>query len=276
MLVWHLGNMKKSAYTLIELLVVIACVALLISILAPMLGKVREQSKAIKCASNIRQLLGLFSLYQASYQTMPRGFFRDIGLSEPPEGYAGYGHIDREGWWWFNYLGSLYDDKNKLKNSILKCPSKRLYDYTFQNDLLCGNYGVNESICRTDSGLLSHDEFVGEPLNLDTMKTPGQTLLIVDAGYTLVNWRHAVDFPPFSLNSALVVGTNYVPGLSINKSRNFRFAQKQDAMDGRHPHMTVNVGYADFHLERKKAEQLLVRKKNDCYFNRYPLWAPRE
>jgi prepilin-type processing-associated H-X9-DG protein len=83
-----------------------------------------------------------------------------------------------------------------------------------------------------------------------------------------------MDVPPVSFDSNRGEDTSYVPGLKINIEKNLMLDQKQDAIDGRHPNRTVNVGFADGHISRKKADDLLVEKEGDAYTNRSPLWVP--
>lgn len=47
---------RARAFTVIEMLVVLAIIALLISLLMPMLAQGRERAKQVKCASNLRQI----------------------------------------------------------------------------------------------------------------------------------------------------------------------------------------------------------------------------
>jgi len=62
----------KRAFTLIELLVVISIIAVLMSILMPALGKVKEQAKKVVCGTNLHQQGVGFMAYAADYNNYPR------------------------------------------------------------------------------------------------------------------------------------------------------------------------------------------------------------
>jgi prepilin-type processing-associated H-X9-DG protein len=264
--------MRRFGLTLVELMLVTVIIAALLSLLIPSLQKSRQQAKAAVCMSNIRQLNSVFSMYVNDDTQFPCGF------NNPPEGppvggYAGLGQYDRSGWWWFNYLENIYK-KNMGVKTVLQCPSKQINHPKLKNDILCGNYGVNLSICRMSNGNVDSNE-IGKPRWFSEVLRPAQTLLIVDSGYAIISWRHAADFPPVPLGNANMEDAAYVPGLSINRQRLLKDGQEIDAFYGRHPQITVNVGFADGHVARMKAEDLLVKKTSDGHYeNRSPLWVP--
>jgi prepilin-type processing-associated H-X9-DG protein len=265
--------MRRIAFTLVELVVAIAIVVLLLTILMASLQTARRQGKAALCGSNIKQLaLGLIA-YEAENETFPYAL-DSTATESPPGGYAGNIAHDRAGWWWFNHITD-YSRKDASGSSIIWCPSKQIKIGRLRDNVLCGNYGVNQAICKSSSGRNIHAEFIGTPLQSTDISQPGQTLLLVDSGYSMINWWHAADSPPVVLGNSTIEDTAYIPGLWINKKRALWPGQEEDAVNGRHPNRTVNVGFADGHVERTKADNLHVEKVGDSYKNLRPLWVPK-
>jgi len=242
------------------------------AILVPSLQNSRQQARVVLCSSNIKQLtVGLF-MYESGNQTLPYGFHDT--LTPPPGGYPGDHMYDRMGWWWFNYIGG-YFSKGKSKKTVLRCPSKNLRNPKLKNNILCGNYGVNQSICKSSSGRKSRAEFIGAPLPTADILHPSRTLLAVDSGYSMITWWNATDTPPIALGNTIIEDTAYIPGLKINAERDLWPGQEWDAINGRHPNKTVNVGFADGHISRVKANDLFVEENGGNYSNRSPLWLPK-
>jgi prepilin-type N-terminal cleavage/methylation domain-containing protein/prepilin-type processing-associated H-X9-DG protein len=105
---------RRRAFTLVELLVVIGIIGLLMSILLPTMGRVRERAKTIKCLSNMKQIL----VAAHAYSGEGRGVVLPAGTN-------------RHGWWSnilndFRYLPvETTTDPNRgpMMGGVLFCPA---------------------------------------------------------------------------------------------------------------------------------------------------------
>lgn len=124
---------RIRAFTLVELLVVIGILALLISILLPVMGRARESAANVKCMSNLRTIGQAIAGYQAENKgSMPWGFVFNRfypatdtsrgGLSTETPSYLYY---------WASLLNKYVDPKATWGglwragefSQIFKCPS---------------------------------------------------------------------------------------------------------------------------------------------------------
>ena len=121
---------NNKAFTLIELLVVIAIIALLLSIIMPALGKVKEAAKRVLCSSDVRQVgLGL-SVYSEGNNskmlpmTEPDG--DDTDDAQPHWGVVAYNdeYRDSNGDMIPLHLAKLYDQGILDNPEIFYCPAQ--------------------------------------------------------------------------------------------------------------------------------------------------------
>lgn len=142
--------MRRRAFTLVELLVVIGIIALLISILLPVLGRVRQQGYATKCAANLHGMGQAWRMYEAAFKICVPG-----RLEKLPAGAGQYGLGDGGDEYrprWYELLGAqagqyankspkaTEDDTWQIDNEWFLCPAvleKRnsrnyVYGYNYQ------------------------------------------------------------------------------------------------------------------------------------------------
>lgn len=162
----------RRAFTLVELLVVIAVIAVLISMLLPVLGRAREAAKTVACLSNLRQIGFAFEQYRSAYRgwwpattqrietpgwgTFSSQYARDINARSWMGKIATY--IGKD----INLTGDpdgpsgLPADLSKayvfLPNNVFRCPSQWYYmDYVPamgrpEDYFNYGSYATNQSI----------------------------------------------------------------------------------------------------------------------------------
>jgi prepilin-type N-terminal cleavage/methylation domain-containing protein/prepilin-type processing-associated H-X9-DG protein len=265
------GMMSQRGLTLLEVIVAAAVLALLVGLVLPTLKSGRESGVSILCGNNLRQMYVITEIYIQDHSCYPHGFQGISGsaVPPPPGGCPGILSYDWPGWWWFNYL----DIEDLSKEGILWCPGRRRMDSPFCDDVLWSNYGINYSIAKWASKSIT-DEFQGQPLRKNQLRRPSETLLYTDSGYALISWKAAAEGLDFRFdNNPLREDSFYLPGLDLNKDRRIHSQQQEDAVLGRHPKQTVNIGYADGQVKKEKAQRLLVKPGEDGKFSPLYLWS---
>ncbi len=106
----------RWGFTLIELLTVIAIIAVLMAILFPVFGSVREKGRRTQCQNNLRQLGMAIDIYTADHKGFLPNWCSDPGLANPM---SGPGNPQAEGFTTWDVAILPY-----LKTTeILRCPS---------------------------------------------------------------------------------------------------------------------------------------------------------
>ncbi|MBN1816556.1 MAG: DUF1559 domain-containing protein [Sedimentisphaerales bacterium] len=261
-----------------EVLVVIVILTVLLTIATTALQQAREQSRMVACSGHMKELGLALTLYTQSNERFPYGLVTLAGNPYPPPGGdVGNATKDWMGWWWFHLLDEEIGGVQDQKDNLLRCPARKVQDVELTENVLCGNYGINQAIAKSHRGDRSLG-FVGDPLRPEDIPYLSRSLLLVDSGYSLISWRAVGSVEYAQFDNPLRSGAYYLPGLPSNRERVILPEHEHDAFGGRHPGRTVNVGFADGSLARSDAQSLQVEQQEQQdhgrFINRSPLWMP--
>lgn len=238
---------RRLAFTLVELLVVIGIIALLVSMLLPVLNKARDAAATVKCLSNLRTMGQGIQMYANEYHGWCTPTIYDTG-DQPRMGYwiatspttyqvpwqqSAASYFVRK--WGINYSGSMVWNCPSGPNPLGVAPTPAG---------LHGNYGINQSIGGAPL------EFTSQPRNnwkirqLGQVNEPANKYMIFDAGTYVITQTVA---------KAPQVSRSYIPGYNplrttMYPATTFTGDYTADSIFGRH-RGKLNVVYADGHGE---------------------------
>jgi len=119
------SSRSRFGFTLVELLVVIGIIALLISMLLPVLQKAKDAANSAKCSSNLRQLMmGMLYFANDNKGSLPG---RDNDRGNPKEEYRDWcygppkGWSDAQAWTECPRGGTIF--KYVRNKDVYRCPS---------------------------------------------------------------------------------------------------------------------------------------------------------
>jgi len=170
----------KSGFTLIELLIVIAIIAILASMLLPVLNKARDKAKEAGCASNAKQIGIMFVNYTDDYA----GYFPY---------YATYNNDDEPASTvraWNNVLRRKYVNTAGYGSSVawksFSCPAHTSDIYTGQ--YIHYGYNFQNLGCSTRNGIpWSATTAVSKPAKISLLRRPSNIVLVADSFQWLDN-----------------------------------------------------------------------------------------
>jgi type II secretory pathway pseudopilin PulG len=183
---------NRPGFSIIDILVSISVIAVLLAIMAPSLAGVRETTRKVVCASNIRQIgLGLAMFRDTYRDSYPDSeFAAKFGNANPqPQAMMTLRRVDFRNW---DGLGHLYDKEFLNTTGVFYCPShhghypKERFSDAWSSGIggIVGNYhyrgprtppvpsgNATPLAALTNGGARGGDDFGGGALLADGMAT---------------------------------------------------------------------------------------------------------
>jgi prepilin-type processing-associated H-X9-DG protein len=217
---------------------VIAIIAIVASLLLPSLAAAKSKANALKCKSNLRQILLAQSLYVVDFSCYP--FSEDFGSWPLILGTYGYG----------NKVATFrtYGDP-KFTPDMAHCPTAS-YPRVKQLDFVCFDYGMNVFG-------LSHQQGLGYksvdhklvPVKETDVTNPADMIAFADSA-TIISFGE----------KRLDLGYSWIG--SWPAFPEVVFIQNGTAIAKKRHSGRLNVGFADSHLEGVKVDTLFFSKQD--------------
>jgi len=163
------GGARQNRFSLIELLIVIAIMAILSSLLLPALSKAKGTAQQIHCASNMKTMGQLFSMYSNDYDNYL------IPPRVPPDKMWGQLVVNMTG---------------LIPNSLLWCPSRDPSKLANVNHGSGYDYGVNYYIASVPATNVWG--------RLDKVRQPSRTGYLFESGGNYQTNLERLQLPQFS------------------------------------------------------------------------------
>jgi prepilin-type N-terminal cleavage/methylation domain-containing protein/prepilin-type processing-associated H-X9-DG protein len=257
----HSYAVAKRGFTLIELLVVVAIIAILASLLLPVLSRAKAGARATQCSSNLRQIALALQGYVSDFHAYPVYSEFKMGI-----------HFAEDYVRWHTLLsdymarGSSRPKAFDWFGNIYRCPANPAHDrFLVVGGLTAaGSYGYNErgTVLDLTSGLSwglggAWSASTSKPLREAAVRAPSEMIALGDGIFGSPYVANAdLSGPQAGAGDRFSYGERYwtMPTLP-SRVRTAAERLEADRHGGQY-----NVGFSDGHMEKLKAAPLFSKE----------------